>query len=187
MNDLERKEILSKCLTEKRFLHSLGVSITAQQLAKRFGASVEKAKVAGLLHDCARAYKVQQLFALAQKLHLDVVAIERHAPILLHARIGAVLVRTKYQIEDEEIQQAIRLHTTGGTNMSLLDKIIYLADMIEPGRDFPAVGAIRALAEENLEQAVLAAFDQSILHVLACNQVIHPDTILARNEILLKG
>lgn len=187
MDDLERKEVLSKCLSEKRFTHSLGVSITAQQLAKRFGASAAKAKIAGLLHDCARAYTVQQLFALAQKLYIGVSAVERHAPILLHAPIGAILVKTKYRIEDEEIQRAIRLHTTGGTNMSLLDKIIYLADMIEPGREFPGVNAIRALAEEDLERAVLAAFNQSIVYVLESNQVVHPDTILARNEILLKG
>jgi predicted HD superfamily hydrolase involved in NAD metabolism len=106
---------------------------------------------------------------------------------LLHAALGADMLEESYGIKDPDIKQAIRFHTVGGAGMSKLDKIIYLADMIEPGRDFPELAILRRLAEENLDQAMLLAFNQSMQFVLKKNSIIHPDTVLARNEILLKG
>ena len=178
---------LAKSLNERRYKHSIGVSITAEQLASRFGTSPEKAKLAGLLHDCAREFPVDQLVKIAESMNINFSTIERYAPILLHAHIGAMLVETKYQIDDLDIKQAIRLHTTGGMNMSKLDKIIYLADMIEPSRDYPEVGVLRQLAESDLDKAMLEAFNQSIQFVMKKNNMIHPDTVMARNEIIFKG
>ena len=186
MDYAECKAVLSSKLTKERYKHSLGVSSTAEQLAKRFGASPEKAKLAGLMHDCAREYPMKDFIEIAESMDIPVGEIERHAPILLHAHIGAKLMKSVYQIEDEEIQEAVRLHTTGGENMTKLDKIIYLADLIEPSREFSEVTYLRDLAEKDLDKALFAAFNQSILHVVKGNQVVHPDTITARNQMLLK-
>lgn len=186
MDYTECKAILSTKLTKERYNHSLSVSSTAERLAKRFGVSSEKAKLAGLLHDCARTFQIKDLVEVAEKMQIPVGEIERHAPILLHANIGAELIDSQYEICDEEIKQAIRLHTTGGKNMTNLDKIVYLADLIEPNRDFNGVDNLRELAVKNLDQALFEAFNQSIMHVIKLNQVVHPYTIVARNEMLLK-
>lgn len=178
--------VLKKKLSEKRYMHSLGVSKMAKKLAEQFGVSIEKATLAGLMHDCARTYKDDKLVQIARELNITIGPIEQKSPILLHAAIGAELISHEYGIFDQEIKQAILLHTTGGKHMTKLDKIIYLADMIEPTRDYPGVEKLRTLAKENLDEATFAAMNHSICHVVACNQVIHPDTIIARNEFLLK-
>ena len=182
----ELRIILQMKLMPKRYKHSLGVRDTAAILAKRFGGSIEKAEVAGLMHDCAREFSEDKLLKMADQFNIGIGKIERESPVLLHAYVGAVLAETIYGIHDVEIKQAIRTHTTGGRNMSLLDKIIYLADVIEPSRNFPGVENLRALAEVDLNLAVMTALDQSILHIIQEKGLIHPDTILARNEFLLK-
>lgn len=187
MDYLACEKLLSKRLTEKRFRHSQGVSQEAGELAGRFGAPPDKARLAGLLHDCAREFTAAQLLDEADKLGVELTEIERRTPVLLHAIVGAELVRSRYGVDDPQIARAIRLHTTGGADMRRLDKIIYLADMIEPGRDFPGIGALRKCARIDLDQAMLAAFNQSLSYVLEKNLLVHPDTIAARNEILLKG
>jgi len=187
MKIAEMKEFLSKRLKEKRYKHSLGVAMTAGQLAKRYGVCVEKAEIAGLLHDCAREFTVNEMIEQANQRQIFFSEIERHVPILLHAALGADMIEESYGVKDPDIKQAIRFHTVGGASMSILDKIIYLADMIEPGRDFPELAILRRLAEENLDQAMLLALNQSMQFVLKKNSIIHPDTVLARNEILLKG
>jgi len=187
MKIAEMKEVLSKRLKEKRYKHSLSVAVTAGKLAKRYGICVEKAEIAGLLHDCAREFTVNEMLEQANKRHIIFSEIERHVPILLHAAIGADMLEASYGIKDPDIKQAIRFHTVGGAGMSTLDKIIYLADMIEPGRDFLELASLRRLAEENLDKAMLLAFNQSMQFVLKKNSFIHPDTVIARNEILLKG
>lgn len=182
----ELKKLLMIKLGNKRYQHSLGVADTAVILAKRFGYCVEKAKIAGLMHDCARVFSNDELLHMAKELEIQVGEIERKSPVLLHAYVGAVIVEKAYGIVDVEIQQAIRKHTTGGICMGVLDKIIYLADVIEPSRNFPGVEKLRELAMQDLNVAVLAALDQSILHIIMQKSLIHPDTIIARNELLLK-
>jgi predicted HD superfamily hydrolase involved in NAD metabolism len=113
--------------------------------------------------------------------------VEKSMPLLLHGYIGAELIREEYGVEDEEIAQAIYRHTVGGAAMTDLDKIIYFADMIEPARDYPAVEHLRELSKTvSLDEMVLAGLSQSIEFVLNKNHLIHPDTVVARNEILLK-
>ena len=187
MNSNEIKEKLAGQLKKNRFLHSVGVAECAAELAAHYGVDVEKAYLAGLLHDCARTFATLDLTKVAHDMQLPVTQIEMRTPILLHAAIGAAMLPHEYQIEDEEIQQAIRFHTVGGPSMTDLDKIVYLADMIEPGRRYPGVDELRRLtAVKTLDQVMLAAFNQSIAFVLNKNNVIHPDTVAARNEILLK-
>lgn len=187
MQESEIKYSLQQKLTPKRYKHSLGVSETAGMLAERFGAAADQARLAGLLHDCARDFSDEELLQAALRLGFDVTVLERHMPVLLHAPLGAVIAQKQYQVSDAAVCQAICLHTTGGPGMTMLDKILYLADVIEPGRNFSGVDTLRQMAEQDLEKAVLAALDQSILYMVHKAGAIHPDTILARNEILLRN
>ena len=162
-------------LKPSRFRHSLGVSETAVKLSHRFGVDEEKARVAGLLHDCAREFRNDAM-----------VEEERSRPLLLHADIGAVRVREIYGVEDPAISQAIARHTVGGAQMTPLDKIIWYADMIEPNRDFPGVDKLRELAKTaSLDEMMLAGLSHSIIFVVQKGHLVHPATVLARNEILL--
>ena len=187
MTFAEMKEKLQSRLKPSRFQHSLGVSETAVTLAKRFGVDEEKARIAGLLHDCARQYPNDELIAEAAIRGIAIGDVERETPLLLHADIGARLVAEEYGVEDEEIQQAIARHTVGGSNMSDLDKIVYFADMIEPNRDYPDVHRLRQLAAEGtLDEMVLAGLSQSISFIVNQGKLLHLGTIIARNELVLK-
>ena len=182
------KELLAARLKKSRYAHSVGVSDTAVLLAERFGVDVGKARVAGLLHDCAREFPNDAMQAEADKRHIAYGEVERSMPLLLHAYIGAERIREAYEVDDPEIAQAIYRHTVGGLHMTRLDKIIYFADMVEPTRAYPGVEELRQMAREaELDAMLLAGLSQSIAFVLRKNHLIHPDTVLARNEILLKG
>ncbi|MCM0758307.1 bis(5'-nucleosyl)-tetraphosphatase (symmetrical) YqeK [Sporomusa sphaeroides DSM 2875] len=175
---------LSQVLSAKRFQHSLGVSQTAGKLAGRFGVDVQTARLAGLLHDCARNISSDSLLQKAEAFAIVMNDVERCQPVLLHAPVGAFLANTEYGVDDPDILAAIRLHTTGGRTMSTLAKIIYLADCIEPGRKFPGVDKLRRLADADLNAALLAAFDQSLYYVIEQGLLIHPATIEGRNYLL---
>jgi len=182
----EMRALLEKSLKPSRYQHSLGVAATAVFLAKRFDVNEEQAKTAGLLHDCAREFRNEDLIAEAEKRLIMVGDIERQMPLLLHAYVGSRLVTEKYGVSDHAIEQAIWRHTVGGANMTKLDKIIWFADMIEPNRDYPGVEELRSLAKTAaLDDMVLAGLTQSITFVLQKGGLIHPDTVIARNEILL--
>lgn len=182
----EMRAELQRRLKPSRYEHSLGVADTAVALAHRFGVDEEQARVAGLLHDCAREYKNDELIAEAKKRGLAVTALDEAMPILLHAYIGSRRVSEIYGVDDSAIAQAIYRHTVGGANMTPLDKIVWFADMIEPHRDYPEVANLRRLAREaSLDEMVLEGLTQSILFVTQKGHLIHPDTVLARNEILL--
>ena len=182
----EMRALLEKSLKTSRYQHSLGVAEMAVFLARRFGVDEEQAQVAGLLHDCAREFRNEDLIAEAEKRLIMVGNIERQMPLLLHAYVGSRLVTEKYGVSDQAIEQAIWRHTVGGAKMTKLDKIIWFADMIEPNRDYPGVEELRSLAKTAaLDDMVLAGLTQSITFVLQKGGLIHPDTVIARNEILL--
>lgn len=182
----QMKQELEKRLKPSRFRHSLGVAETAVKLAKRFGADEEQARVAGLLHDCAREFRNEDMVKEAEKRGIAIGEVERSMPLLLHADIGAVRVRELYGVEDAAISQAIARHTVGGPAMTVLDKIIWYADMIEPGRDFPGVDELRELGgTASLDAMMLAGLSHSIVFVVEKGHLIYPATVLARNEILL--
>jgi predicted HD superfamily hydrolase involved in NAD metabolism len=186
MNYEEMKAELQKRLKPGRFRHSLGVADTAVYLAHRFGVDEEKARVAGLLHDCAREFPNDALIEEAARRGIAVEPLERSMPLLLHAYIGAERVKEIYGVEDAEICQAIYRHTVGGGNMTPLDKIIWYADMIEPNRDYPEVEHLRRLAREaSLDEMVLVGLSESIVFVVRKGHLVHPATVQARNEILL--
>ena len=182
----EMRSILEQQLTQSRYHHSLGVADTAAAIARRFGMNEERARIAGLLHDCGRAYETAALPIEARRRGIPIGKIESAMPLLLHAYVGAYLIYEIYGVNDAAIAQAIWRHTVGGANMTALDKIIYYADMIEPSRNYPQVERLRELSRTvSLNEMMLTGLTESILFVAQKGGLIHPDTITARNELLL--
>ncbi|MBS6395622.1 MAG: bis(5'-nucleosyl)-tetraphosphatase (symmetrical) YqeK [Clostridiales bacterium] len=150
------KEDLKKRMDESRFEHTMGVMYTCASLAMRYEADMNKAILAGLMHDCAKCMPNAKKLKTAEKNHLEISDLERRNPFMLHAKLGAHLAKKKYDIDDEEVLSAIRWHTTGRPEMTLLDKIVYVADYIEPGRDkAPNLPEVRKLAFIDLDQTLV--------------------------------
>ena len=146
---------MEETLSGKRFQHTLGVAYTAAAMAMKYEVDVKKALIAGLLHDCAKCMSDEKLLKLSEKENIEVTDVERRNPYLLHAKVGAMLASKEYDIDDEEILDAITYHTTGRPGMTDLDKIVFVADYIEPGRDkAPNLAKVRRLAFEDLDGAV---------------------------------
>ncbi|QGP92459.1 HD domain protein [Neomoorella glycerini] len=178
-------QLLAARLPAGRYRHSLGVADTAAGLAVKNGVDPEQARLAGLLHDYARDLPPEKLLDLAGAAGLITCDLERRLPVLLHGPVGALLLERELGITDKAILQAVARHTVGAPGMTTLDKIIYLADVIEPGRQFAGVQAIRKAAATDLEAALLKALEASIVYVLDKEQPLHPATVEARNYILL--
>ena len=184
----EMRAILEQKLTPSRYRHSLGVADTAAAMARRFGMNEERARTAGLLHDCGRAYETAELPLEARRRGIPIGKIESAMPLLLHAYVGAYLIYEVYGVNDAAIAQAVWRHTVGGANMTALDKIVYYADMIEPSRSYPEVEHLRELARTvSLDEMMLVGLTASILFVAQKGGLIHPDTVTARNELILNG
>lgn len=150
------RKAMEKELSTSRYTHTLGVAYTAASLAMAHGEAdtlLKPAMIAGLLHDCAKAMHGSELVAICETSHLPMTSVERHNPTaLLHAKVGAYLAEQKYGINDEDILNAIRYHTTGRPEMSRLEKIIYIADYIEPGRkQLAELEMIRRIAFQDLD------------------------------------
>ena len=178
---------LESRLKPSRFAHSLGVASEAARLAERFSVPVEQARIAGLLHDCAREFANEDLPKEAELRGISYGEVERAMPLLLHAYVGAKMLPEVYGVTDSAIQQAVWRHTVGGSRMTKLDKIIYFADMIEPSRAYPEVEELRRLSyEATLDEMLLKGLSESIIFVIRQNHLVHPDTVRARNELLLK-
>ena len=156
---MDREEMLARLkskLNSKRYIHSIGVEYTAACMAFRFGADVQSARIAGLLHDCAKCIPTDEKLKKAKKLGLPVNKSEKENPDLLHGKLGAYYAKEKYGVKDPDILSAITYHTTGKPDMSLLDKIIFVADYIEPNRKtIFELDEIRKEAFEDLDKAVL--------------------------------
>lgn len=179
------KERLKKALKESRYLHSIGVCETAVEMAKLYGVDEEKAYIAGLLHDCAKCFSNEEQLRLCDEYGIELDEITLACPAIIHAPLGAAIAESEYGIKDEEILRAIRLHTTGGERMTKLDKIIYIADMIEPHRDYEGVDRLRKLAYGNLDKAMLASLQSTLKFNVQKGATIHPDTLSAWNSLLL--
>lgn len=163
---MEIRKNLSKKLDPFRYEHTLGVSFTCQALAMRYGFDLDRAELAGLLHDCAKRYPDAVLLEKCRKREIPVSSSEEADPSLLHAKLGAFMAREKFGVEDEEILNAIRCHTTGRADMTLLDKILYVADYIEPRRYKAAnLPQMRRLAFIDLDEACFEIM-KSILEYL---------------------
>lgn len=183
---MKREELIESVRSQmpaKRWEHTEGVMATAVLLAKRYGADPVKAELAAILHDVCKYWPVEEQARVIREngLPQDLLDYDKE---LWHAHAGAFVARNRYGIDDEEVLDAIRYHTSGRERMTLLDKVVCLADYIEPGRDFPGVHNIREIAEHSLEGALVAGFDGTIRFLLDKGRRIYPLTVLSRNGLL---
>lgn len=177
-DDLRKlRKAMKKAQDAKRFEHTLGVEFTSASLAMRYGASVRSAQTAGLLHDCAKCLTDEKRLSICRKHDIAMTDTERKNPFLLHAKVGAYLAGEKYGIKDEDILNAIRNHTTGRPEMSLLEKIVFVADYIEPGRkQAPNLEEIRGLAFQNLDRALLRILEDTLEYLDSGSGEVDPMT-----------
>ena len=180
-------EYLRSNLRYKRFEHSLSVRDTAVELAKFHKADVEKARLAGLVHDCAKDKSGEELLGIASAAGYHVDEISMDSPKLLHGLVGAIIAKDVMGIEDEDVLNAVTYHTTGRKGMSMLEKIIYIADYVEPLREFPGVDKMRQDVYVNLDSAMLYAFDSTIRYVIERGQMIHPYSVEGRNYVIIES
>lgn len=171
------RKSMEKNQDEKRYEHTLGVAYTATALAMCHGGSVENAELAGLLHDCAKCMEDEKKIALCEKHHISITDLERRNPFLLHAKVGSFLAMNKYKVNDPDVINAILNHTTGRPGMSLLEKIIFVADYIEPGRkQAPGLDQIRPLAFRDLDAALSRILEDTLKHLQDTPGEIDPMT-----------
>lgn len=166
----------------KRLAHIRGTEETAAALARRWGADEEKLRRAAILHDCTKYHSMEEHLAICDRYGVALDALERGAVKLLHAKSGAALARYVFG-QDDEIFSAILYHTTGRAGMTLAEKILYMADYIEPNRDFPEVEEMRALAYADLDRAVLMGVELTIAEMEERGQTIHPNTLGAQASL----
>ena len=153
LQKIEKK--LKKYLDEDRLWHTLGVMHTAASLAMVYDVDIEKAQLAGILHDCAKCIPNKKKLKMCSQHHISVSEFEQEHPFLLHAKLGAYVAKAKYDVTDENILSAITWHTTGKPDMTLLEKIVYIADYIEPKRDkAPNLAIVRKLAFQDLDECM---------------------------------
>ncbi|MBR1703283.1 MAG: bis(5'-nucleosyl)-tetraphosphatase (symmetrical) YqeK [Lachnospiraceae bacterium] len=178
MIDLRKiRKAMEKTLDSKRYEHTLGVEFTAAALAMRYGASIQKAQLAGLLHDCAKCMSGDKMIAVCEKYHVDISDMERRNPSLLHAKAGSYLAKEEYDVDDRDVICAIWNHTTGRPGMSLLEKIVFVADYIEPGRNRAEnLAQIRTLAFKDLDAAVRQILEDTLHYLETKGGEIDPMT-----------
>ena len=179
--DYNERQILQKLmrtLTDHRYTHTLGVADTAERLAPACGVDPHRARLAGLLHDCAKSMPLEEMRALVIEHLPDLDAQELETRQILHAPAGMILARDAYGVRDPQILSAIRKHTVGAGDMSPMDALIYVADFIEPGREpFPGLEKARKLAEKDIYKAMLCCAELTAKHLRSRNQDVHPRTL----------
>lgn len=182
----DREALLARVraqMNEKRYQHTLGVADTARQLAIQYGADPQKAELAGYLHDYCKCWPVDKMreVLLRHDLPQELLNGEKE---LWHAFAGAIVIQNELGVTDVEILQAVRYHTTGRTGMSLLEKVVCVADYIEPNRSYPGVDNIRHLAHEDLDAALAAALGGTIQFLIDKKQSVYPLTLHAYNDLV---
>lgn len=175
---------LRERLGKERFKHSLAVAETAVQLGLPLGMDEDRLRVAGLVHDMAKGMNGLELIRIAEGQDLISDDSERMIPDLLHAPVAAVMARSEFGIRDEELLAGVANHTLGRPGMSDFEKVIFLADMIEPGRDYPGRQELADLAAVDLDAAMLSGLDATIRYCLERQRILHPRTIHTRNYFL---
>lgn len=180
----EAQKIVEGILPKKRFDHTLGVVETAKKLAERYHENIEKAALAAMLHDIAKFFSKEDMIEVIKRREdIPDDLLEYHLS-LWHAPVGAAHVEEKWGVTDPGILNSIIYHTTGRKNMARLEKIIFLADYIEPGRDFPGVAEAREMASQDLDLGVANALGNTIVFLVSRHQQVYPDTIKAYNDLI---
>lgn len=180
------KKRLKENVSKHRYTHTLGVIKAAGYLAKKYDANEESAYIAALLHDYAKNFSEEQLkeYLIKNNLQADETMLKSYQ--LLHGKVAAHISKVEFNIEDEDILNAIKYHTTGRRKMSKLEKIIYLADFIEENRDYSGVEQLRSIVDEGLNEAVLQALNNTIKYVLSIDGLLHINTVEARNSLIIE-
>ena len=181
------KEMLKARLAPKRFYHSLCVMEEAVKLAELYGADTEKARLAGLLHDITKNMPDEEQLELMDKNGVVLTELERSSRKLYHAISGAWVVEHELNIDDRDIIDAIRYHTTARGNMSLLEKVIYMADYVSADRDYEGADELRELAHKDFTEAMLVAVAYTVTELVEKRAQIHPDTVDAWNTEVKKS
>ena len=175
---LERAEAFARSrLSKERYEHTLRVADTAEDLALAHDLDADMARLAALLHDAAREMDPEVFLNLANKWRLQVEDLERQSPKLLHGPVAAELARREFGMDNEEVLQAVRAHTTGRPGMGPLALVLYVADKIEPARDYPSVGRLRKLAGEDLNEAAAESLRRAIAHNEERGKATHPASL----------
>ena len=182
-NDYNKyKEILKSRLCEKRYYHSLCVADEAERLAIKYGGDAEKCYFAGLLHDITKNSPDTEHLKIFETFDIMLSVIEKNAKKLWHAMSGEAYIKYFLQIDDDELLDAVRYHTTAKADMSLTAKILYLADFTSKDRDYDDVDVIRQLVDESLDSAFIYALKYSITDLVQNSRAVHPDTVEAYNQ-----
>lgn len=183
----EIKEYLKENLKPSRYEHTLGVAETAKKLAKLNNVDEKKAEVAGLSHDVAKNLSKEEMLKIIKENNIKLSLVEENNMNLWHSIIAPIVAKGKLNIDDEEILESLRWHTTGKENMSKLEKIIYIADMIEPSRSFEGLEEIRKATFENLDKGVYVGLTHSIRFLVDKDLLLDENTIKARNYLKVYG
>ena len=181
------RAILREKLDEYRYVHSINVSETSAELARKYGADEKKAYEAGLLHDIMKNADKEETFALFEKYGVELTQLEKKSPKLWHAIAGSVYCKYELEKDDEDVISAIRYHTTGRAGMTELEKVLFTADFISADRNYNGVEEMREKAQISLDEAMTEGLRFTIDELCNALKPIHPDTIDAYNDILLKG
>lgn len=188
INNIDTKKIIEKLntmLKPNRLAHSINVANCAVKLSEIYGCDTGKAYLAGLVHDCAKYFTKDQIDSYVKKYNIKLDPLEVNNISLSHSVIGSFVIQDVFNIQDMDIINAVRYHTTGRENMSILEKIIFMADMIEEGRNFPGVDELRKLSfNGQLDKALITSFNNTIKFVIENNQLIHPRSVSARNYLM---
>ena len=186
MSHKDYKAVIKPFLSEKRYRHSLAVAEEAVHLAKKYGADEEKAYTAGILHDIMKDMPPEEQLKRMTRYDIVLTEVERSGQKLWHAMLGAAYVEQELHIEDQDILNAIRYHTSGRAHMTLLEKVLFVADFTSSDRDYPGVEEIRKAARKSLLAAMLSGMTYTIQDLAERRLAIHPDTIAAYNEAVLE-
>ena len=187
--DLNRDEILDRMgdtLSDFRYTHCLRVEKVSRGLAAEFGGDVERAGLAGLLHDYAKERTDQEFIEVIKNKQLDPELLNYNNAIW-HGIVGAEIIKDELGIYDEDVLNAIRRHTVGSTNMTQVDKCVFVGDFIEPNRDFPGIDKAREYAKNSLDAAVAFELKHSLQHLVDKNREIYPETFVSYNYWMKKG
>lgn len=186
MNLAEIRSKLKRNLPKERFIHSLGTMEISLKLAERYGVDKEKACIAALLHDCAKDICYEETLNLCKENQIELDGYKILEPILIHAELGAFIAKRDYMIEDEEILSAIKYHTIGRPNMSMLEKVIFIADYIEPNREHKEADLAREVVFEDINKAIVICIKKTIEYVKNKGGFVHPDSMLVLNSLEAK-
>lgn len=178
---------LIQSIGEKRYQHSKRVMEIGLKLAYKYNADIEKTKIAAILHDCGKIADKTKMLKRVDDFGIILDTCMEYNHELLHGPLGCEIARTEYGINDIEILDAIYYHTTGKENMSILDKIIYIADYIESGRSFEGVEQVREIAFIDIDRSIILAMENTIKFLLENDKLIHPNTIKSRNYLLIQS